>query len=172
MSLSSSGVAARILRSHGLDLKTARGEVASILGRGADSVGIEIPFTDRSKKVLETAQAEAQALGHNQIGTEHLLLAVLQENKGVAAKVFSNMSIEQERVRQALLQAIAETRQAEEILDTTARAVDRAPQGSGQKEQEQTSVLEEYTVDLTEKVTTTLSTTIATIWVGSGQVGL
>ena len=70
------GIAAKVLKSMGVNLKDARVEVEKIIGRGSGFVAVEIPFTPRAKKVLELSLEEARQLGHNYIGTEHLLLRI------------------------------------------------------------------------------------------------
>ena len=79
------GVAAKVLKSMGVNLKDARVEVEKIIGRGSGFVAVEIPFTPRAKRVLELSLEEARQLGHNYIGTEHLLLGLIREGEGVAA---------------------------------------------------------------------------------------
>ncbi|MQL96048.1 hypothetical protein Taro_028719 [Colocasia esculenta] len=81
------GIAAKVLKSMGINLKDARVEVEKIIGRGSGFVAVEIPFTPRAKGVLELSLEEARQLGHNYIGSEHLLLALLREGEGVAARV-------------------------------------------------------------------------------------
>ena len=73
------GVAAKTLKSMGVTLKDARAEVEKIIGRGSGFVAVEIPFTPRAKRVLELSWDEARQLGHNYIGTEHLLLGLIRE---------------------------------------------------------------------------------------------
>ncbi|KAF7834045.1 chaperone protein ClpC, chloroplastic [Senna tora] len=81
------GIAAKVLKSMGINLKDARVEVEKIIGRGSGFVAVEIPFTPRAKRVLELSLEEARQLGHNYIGSEHLLLGLLREGEGVAARV-------------------------------------------------------------------------------------
>ena len=81
------GVAAKTLKSMGVNLKDARVEVEKIIGRGSGFVAVEIPFTPRAKRVLELSWDEARQLGHNYIGVEHLLLGLIREGEGVAARV-------------------------------------------------------------------------------------
>ncbi|KAF1887697.1 hypothetical protein Lal_00023704 [Lupinus albus] len=81
------GIAAKVLKSLGINLKDARVEVEKIIGRGSGFVAVEIPFTPRAKRVLELSLEEARQLGHNYIGSEHLLLGLLREGEGVAARV-------------------------------------------------------------------------------------
>ena len=85
------GVAAKVLKSMGVNLKDARVEVEKIIGRGSGFVAVEIPFTPRAKRVLELSLEEARQLGHNYIGTEHLLLGLIREGEGVAARVLENL---------------------------------------------------------------------------------
>jgi len=75
------GVAAKVLKSMGVNLKDARVEVEKIIGRGSGFVAVEIPFTPRAKRVLELSLEEARQLGHNYIGTEHLLLGLIREGE-------------------------------------------------------------------------------------------
>ena len=84
------GVAAKVLKSLGVNLKDSRIEVEKIIGRGSGFVAVEIPFTPRAKRVLELSLEEARQLGHNYIGTEHLLLGLIREGEGVAARVLEN----------------------------------------------------------------------------------
>ena len=85
------GIASKTLKSMGVNIKEARDEVEKIIGRGTGFVAVEIPFTPRAKKVLELSWDEARQLGHNYIGTEHLLLGLIREGEGVAAKVLENL---------------------------------------------------------------------------------
>jgi len=88
------GIAAKVLKSMGVNLKDARVEVEKIIGRGSGFVAVEIPFTPRAKKVLELSLEEARQLGHNYIGTEHLLLGLIREGEGVAARVLENLALD------------------------------------------------------------------------------
>jgi ATP-dependent Clp protease ATP-binding subunit ClpC len=81
------GVAARALESLGISLEAVRQQVEKIIGRGQQAPSGHIPFTPRAKKVLELSLREAKALGHNYIGTEHILLGLIREGGGVAAQV-------------------------------------------------------------------------------------
>jgi ATP-dependent Clp protease ATP-binding subunit ClpA len=94
------GVAARALASLNVTLDEVREQVESIVGYGEEGTGAQAPFTPRSKKVLELALREALQLGHNYIGTEHILLGLAVESEGVAARVLSNLGgSEKGRVR-------------------------------------------------------------------------
>eukprot|EP00873_Tetraselmis_striata_P045655 jgi/Tetstr1/465919/TSEL_010533.t1 len=95
----STGIAAKVLKSLGVNLKDARVEVEKIIGRGSGFVAVEIPFTPRAKRVLELSLEEARALGHNYIGTEHILLGLLREGEGVAARVLETLGAEASKIR-------------------------------------------------------------------------
>src|SRR5258706_14109824 len=83
------GVAARALETMGVSLETARQQVRSIVGKRRDAESGHIPFTPRAKRVLELSLREANQLGHDYIGTEHLLLGLIREGEGVAAQVLA-----------------------------------------------------------------------------------
>ncbi|KAJ9506171.1 hypothetical protein QJQ45_016506 [Haematococcus lacustris] len=95
----STGIAAKVLKSMGVNLKDARVEVEKIIGRGSGFVAVEIPFTPRAKRVLEMSLEEARQLGHNYIGTEHILLGLLREGEGVAARVLETLSADPAKIR-------------------------------------------------------------------------
>ena len=103
------GVAAKVLKSLGVNLKDSRIEVEKIIGRGSGFVAVEIPFTPRAKRVLELSLEEARQLGHNYIGTEHLLLGLIREGEGVAARVLENLSIDLTKVRSQVIRMLGET---------------------------------------------------------------
>lgn len=100
------GIAAKTLKSMGVNLKDARVEVEKIIGRGSGFVAVEIPFTPRAKRVLDLAWSEAKALGHNYIGTEHLLLGVISEGEGVAVRVLENLGVDLAKVRAEVLKLL------------------------------------------------------------------
>ncbi|TCJ16233.1 ATP-dependent Clp protease ATP-binding subunit [Rubrobacter taiwanensis] len=100
------GVAARALASLNVTLEEVREQVESIVGYGEEGTGGQAPFTPRSKKVLELALREALQLGHNYIGTEHILLGLVRESEGVAARVLSNLDVDPERVRRQVVQQL------------------------------------------------------------------
>jgi hypothetical protein len=97
------GVAARALESLGINREAARQQIEEIIGQGRQVPGGHIPFTARAKKMLELSLREALALGHNYVGTEHLLLAMLHENQGVAAQVLTGSGIGHAQVRERVL---------------------------------------------------------------------
>ena len=93
------GVAAKVLKSLGVNLKDLRIEVEKINGRGSGFVANEIPFTPRAKRVLELSLEEAHQLGHNYIGTEHLLLATESEVESIALHVLENYGVDVQKIR-------------------------------------------------------------------------
>jgi hypothetical protein len=101
------GLAARVLESLDITVERARLEVAQIVGRGEEPTGDAIPFTPRAKHVLELALNEALALGHNYIGTEHILLGLVSENEGVAARVLLDFGADAEKVRGELFRMLS-----------------------------------------------------------------
>ncbi len=103
------GVAAKVLKSVGVNLIDARIEVEKIIGRGSGFVGVEIPLTPRAKRVLELSLKEARQLGHNYIGTEHLLLGLLLEGEGVAGRVLENLGVNLPKVRMQVIRMLGET---------------------------------------------------------------
>ena len=104
------GVAAKTLKSMGVTLKDARAEVEKIIGRGSGFVAVEIPFTPRAKRVLELSWDEARQLGHNYIGTEHLLLGLIREGEGVAARVLENLGVDLNKIRSNVVKMLGETK--------------------------------------------------------------
>jgi len=100
------GVAARALDSLGINLDVVRRQVEEIIGRGQQTPSGHIPFTPRAKKVLELSLRESQQLGHNYIGTEHILLGLLREGDGVAAQVLVKLGADLNRVRQQVIQLL------------------------------------------------------------------
>ncbi len=100
-----SGVAANVLRGMGIDLKHIRTEVEKLVKGSATMVPMgNLPFTPRAKKVLELSLEEASQLGHNYIGTEHLLLGLIKESEGIAARVLTNLTVKLEDVREEVLE--------------------------------------------------------------------
>ncbi len=100
-----SGVAANVLKQMNIDLKRIRNEIEKIV-KGSPTMVTQgnLPFTPRAKKVLELAVEEASNLGHNYIGTEHLLLGLIKENEGIAARVLLNLGVKLEEVREEILE--------------------------------------------------------------------
>ena len=100
------GVAAKTLESLGISLDAVRQQVEEIIGRGQQPPSGHIPFTPRTKKVLELALRESLQLGHNYIGTEHILLGLIREGDGVAAQVLVKLGADLNRVRQQAIQLL------------------------------------------------------------------
>ncbi len=129
------GVAAKVLKSMGVNLKDARVEVEKIIGRGSGFVAVEIPFTPRAKRVLELSLEEARQLGHNYIGTEHLLLGLIREGEGVAARVLENLGVDLAKVRTQVIRMLGETAEV--------------ATGGGSKGSTKTPTLDEFGSNLT-----------------------
>jgi ATP-dependent Clp protease ATP-binding subunit ClpC len=100
------GVAARALESLGISLDVVRQQVEEIIGRGQQAPSGHIPFTPRAKKVLELSLREALRLGHEYIGTEHILLGLIREGDGVAAQVLVSLGADLNRVRERVIQLL------------------------------------------------------------------
>ncbi len=132
------GVAAKTLKTMGVTLKDARVEVEKIIGRGSGFVAVEIPFTPRAKRVLELSLDEARQLGHNYIGTEHLLLGLIREGEGVAARVLENLGVDLNKVRSNVIKMLGETKPTQ--------AAATASTSSGKTK---TPSLDEFGTDLT-----------------------
>jgi ATP-dependent Clp protease ATP-binding subunit ClpC len=103
------GVAAKVLHSLGITLKAVREEVEKIIGRGVGFVAVEIPFTPRSKRVLELSLEESRTLGQDYVGTEHILLGLIRDGEGVAAKVLLNLGVNSTEVRTKVIEMLSET---------------------------------------------------------------
>ena len=101
------GVAAKALESLGISLEAVREQVEEIIGQGQQAPSGHIPFTPRAKKVLELSLREALQLGHNYIGTEHILLGLIREGEGVAAQVLIKLGADLNRVRQQVIQLLS-----------------------------------------------------------------
>jgi ATP-dependent Clp protease ATP-binding subunit ClpA len=100
------GVAAKALVSLGISLDAVRQQVEEIIGQGQQAPSGHIPFTPRAKKVLELSRREAEQLGHNYIGTEHILLGLIREGDGVGAQVLVTLGADLNRVRQQVIQLL------------------------------------------------------------------
>jgi ATP-dependent Clp protease ATP-binding subunit ClpC len=97
--LEEEGLGARVLESLGVTLEQVRDQVVQIVGFGEELTGGQIPFTPRAKKVLELSLNEALSLGHNYIGTEHILLGLARENEGVAARILLDLDADADTIR-------------------------------------------------------------------------
>jgi ATP-dependent Clp protease ATP-binding subunit ClpC len=100
------GIAARVLESLGVTIEDVRAEVARIVGQGDVVETGQIPFTPRAKRVLELSLREALSLGHNWIGTEHLLLGVAREDEGVAMQILRESDVDADRIRDEVIRML------------------------------------------------------------------
>jgi ATP-dependent Clp protease ATP-binding subunit ClpC len=101
------GLAGRALESLGVTIDDVRAQVVRIVGPGEEVTEQQIPFTPRAKKVLELALREAIALGHNYIGTEHILLGLVRENEGVAIRILNDSGLDSERIRSEVIRMVS-----------------------------------------------------------------
>src|SRR5271167_4083963 len=101
------GLAARVLESLEITVERVRGQVVRIVGSGEEVTSGQIPFTPRAKKVLELALREALSLGHNYIGTEHILLGLVRENEGVAARILLDFDADSEKIRNEVIRMLS-----------------------------------------------------------------
>lgn len=130
------GVGPKILKSMGVTLKDARIEVEKIIGRGSGFVAVEIPFTPRAKRILELSLEEARQLGHNYIGTEHLLLGLIREGEGVAARVLESLGVNLSTIRSQVIRSLGESAETS---------------SSSSSSRSKTPTLDEFGTDLTKK---------------------
>merc|ERR1712099_181995 len=138
----SSGLAAKVLKSMGITLKEARIEVEKIIGRGSGFSAPEIPFTPRAKRVLEMSLDEARQLGHNYIGTEHILLGLLREGEGVAARVLETLGGDANTIRQQVIRLVGESIENGAFV------------GGHSSANEKTPTIKEFGNDMTEQAKT------------------
>jgi len=142
-----SGVAANVLKNMGIELDKIRMEVEKIVKTGPSMVTMgQLPFTPRAKKVLELSMEEASNLGHNYIGTEHLLLGLIKENQGIAAQVLLNLSVKLEDVREEVLDFLGADGSEEDDDDGTIGT----EEGTGPASKSKTPALDSFGRDLTE----------------------
>jgi len=142
------GVASQVLASLGVDLRKVRAEIEKIVGTGDNMMLLgEIPFTPRAKKVLEYAVEEAQHMGHSYIGTEHILMGLIREEEGVAARVLENLGLKLETVREEVLSILGEMETKE-----TQKEAPQPKQGhhAAAKGKTKTPTLDEFARDLTQ----------------------
>ncbi|MEC7844439.1 MAG: Clp protease N-terminal domain-containing protein, partial [Actinomycetota bacterium] len=146
------GVAAKALESLGISLEAVRDQVEEIIGQGGSSPSGHIPFTPRAKKVLELSLREALQLGHNYIGTEHILLGLIREGEGVAAQVLTKLGADLSRVRQQVIQLLSGYSGTGEEENEGGRRGERASAGTGGRGGDSTSsmVLDQFGRNLTQ----------------------
>lgn len=121
------GVGYQALVRHGMSSETARERVREIIGEGVEAPSGHIPFTPRAKKVFELSLREAIQLGHNYIGTEHLLLGLVREGGGVGAQVLSRLGLELAPLRQTVLQLLKEHPENQEAARRPWPRMERTP---------------------------------------------
>ena len=140
------GVAVNVLQKMGLDLETVRLEVEKQVGTGPDQkLAGNIPYTPRVKKVLELSKKEAKALHHTYVGTEHILLGLLREGEGVAARVLRNLDIDIDQCRQEILHELDPNFEGDDEV-----AAGMEEESEGGKKQVKTPALKAFGRDLTE----------------------
>ena len=135
------GVAAKALESLNISLEAVRQQVEEIIGQGQAAPTGHIPFTPRAKKVLELSLREALQLGHNYIGTEHILLGLIREGEGVAAQVLQKLGADLNRVRQTVIQLLS---------GYTGGKGEQTPAGSGEGGPQGSMVLDQFGRNLTQ----------------------
>lgn len=140
------GVAAAVLQSLNMGLDNIRLEVEKLVQPGpATVVSGDLPFTPKAKKVMELAMDEARALGHNYIGTEHLLLGLIREGEGVASQVFLNLGLDLERVRDEVIKLLGSTTPGQSMEQKGAPGVSKSPASKTK-----TPALDSFGRDLTQ----------------------
>src|SRR6201985_303284 len=145
------GVAVNVLQKMGLDLETVRMEVEKQVGTGPDQKMIgNIPYTPRVKKVLALAAKEAKALNHTYVGTEHILLGLLREGDGVAARVLKNLDVDIEQTRQEILKELDPNFAQQEEQQAAPEASGEKPTAPEKKGDVKTPALKAFGRDLTE----------------------
>jgi len=145
------GVAAKALESLSISLEAVRSQVEDIIGQGGSSPSGHIPFTPRAKKVLELSLREALQLGHNYIGTEHILLGLIREGEGVAAQVLVKLGADLSRVRQQVIQLLSGySGPAGQGGATEGGKASSTPGGSGQESASGSLILDQFGRNLTQ----------------------
>ena len=135
------GLAARVLESLDITVEEVRAQVARIVGQGDEVTTGQIPFTPRAKKVLELALREALSLGHNYIGTEHILLGLVRENEGVAARILLDFDADAEKIRNEIIRMLS---------GPGRRAQGGAAGPPGEKGQKSSKLLDQFGRNLTK----------------------
>jgi ATP-dependent Clp protease ATP-binding subunit ClpC len=144
------GVAAKALESLGISLEAVRAQVEEIIGQGGSSPSGHIPFTPRAKKVLELSLREALQLGHNYIGTEHILLGLIREGEGVAAQVLVKLGADLGRVRQQVIQLLSGYQGPAGKAETQPSGGGASEKGEGSSEKGGSQILDQFGRNLTQ----------------------
>jgi ATP-dependent Clp protease ATP-binding subunit ClpC len=137
------GLAARVLESLDITVEEVRAQVARIVGQGDEVTTGQIPFTPRAKKVLELALREALSLGHNYIGTEHILLGLVRENEGVAARILLDFDADAEKIRNEIIR----------MLSGPGRRQGQGAGGPGAEKSKSSKLLDQFGRNLTKQST-------------------
>ena len=145
------GIAAKALEGLGISLSAVREQVVEIIGQGQQAPTGHIPFTPRAKKVLELSLREALQLGHNYIGTEHILLGLIREGEGVAAQVLQKLGAELQKVRQTVIQLLSGSGSSEEAGSSGGGSSSSSSRGgSGGESSQGSTVLDQFGRNLTQ----------------------
>jgi ATP-dependent Clp protease ATP-binding subunit ClpC len=142
------GLAARVLESLDITVERVRAQVVRIVGSGEEVTSGQIPFTPRAKKVLELALREALSLGHNYIGTEHILLGLVRENEGVAARILLDFDADSEKIRNEVIRMLSGPGGRRQTAGSSVGGAGATAEGSPQKRS--SKVLDQFGRDLTK----------------------
>ncbi len=145
------GVAVNVLQKMSIDLDTLRLEVEKAVGVGPETKTIgNVPFTPRVKKVLALAGSEARALNHSYVGTEHLLLGLIREGEGVAARILKNLGVDLEKTRVAIMKELNPDYQPDAAPESGTEPAPSGTEGAAQMRKSKTPALSTFGRDLTE----------------------
>ncbi len=144
------GVAAKALEDLGIGLDSVREQVVDIIGQGQQAPSGHIPFTPRAKKVLELSLREALQLGHNYIGTEHILLGLIREGEGVAAQVLQKLGADLPKVRQTVIQLLSGGASEERPAASSGSGSGSSSSGRGESSSSGSTVLDQFGRNLTQ----------------------
>jgi ATP-dependent Clp protease ATP-binding subunit ClpC len=143
------GLAARVLESLDITVERVRAQVVRIVGSGEEVTSGQIPFTPRAKKVLELALREALSLGHNYIGTEHILLGLVRENEGVAARILLDFDADSEKIRNEVIRMLSGPGGRRQTTGSSVGGAGQTAEG-GSPQKRSSKVLDQFGRDLTK----------------------
>src|SRR5687767_14959710 len=144
------GLAARVLESLDITVERVRAQVVRIVGSGEEVTSGQIPFTPRAKKVLELALREALSLGHNYIGTEHILLGLVRENEGVAARILLDFDADSEKIRNEVIRMLSGPGGRRQGSGQGAAAAGAGAAGQGAEGKKSSKLLDQFGRNLTK----------------------
>ncbi|WP_320673161.1 ATP-dependent Clp protease ATP-binding subunit [Patulibacter defluvii] len=145
------GLAARVLESLDITVERVRAQVVRIVGSGEEVTSGQIPFTPRAKKVLELALREALSLGHNYIGTEHILLGLVRENEGVAARILLDFDADSEKIRNEVIRMLSGPGGRRQTAGSSVGGSSASAEGgAGGPQKRSSKVLDQFGRDLTK----------------------